>query len=185
MFRPKGVGKGGAGLKRSRTEGRYYEDFEIGDVYEHPLGRTITDADNVWITNLTMNTNPLHFDYTYSSHTPAGRPLVNSALTLALTTGLSVSDTSQNAAANLGWDSVRLPHPLYVGDTLYAETEVLEKRDSASRTDVGIVKFRTWGYQQDGTVVIEYERTVMVYKTEHSIQRKRPARRIEEVGSGG
>lgn len=160
--------------RRSMLQGRYYEDFEIGDVYEHPYGRTIIDADNVWFTHLTMNTNPLHFDYTYAAQTEVGKPLVNSAFTLALVTGMSVIDISENAVANLGWDKVRLPNPLFVGDTVYAESEVLEKRESKSRSNVGIVHFRTRGYKQDGTVVVEFERTVMVYKRGTSPRSNRP-----------
>ncbi|HLW59351.1 MAG TPA: MaoC family dehydratase [bacterium] len=159
---------------RSMREGRYYEDFHVGDVYEHPYGRTITDADNIWFTHLTLNTNRVHFDYAYAAQTEFGKPLVNSTFTLALVTGMSVIDISENAFANLGWDRVRLPHPVFVGDTLYAESEVLEKRESQSRPNVGIVRFRTRGYTQDGTVVIEYERTVMAYKRGTSPLRSRP-----------
>ena len=159
---------------RSMLQGRAYEDFHVGDVYEHPYGRTITDADNIWFTNLTLNTNSVHFDYVYAAQTEFGRPLVNSAFKLALVTGLSVIDISENAFANLGWDNVRLPNPVFVGDTLYAEREVLEKRKSRSRPNVGIVRFRTLGYKQDGTVVIEYERTVMLYTRGASPRRARP-----------
>ena len=159
---------------RSMLQGRDYEDFHVGDVYEHPYGRTITDADNIWFTNLTLNTNRVHFDYAYAAQTEFGKPLVNSTFTLALVTGLSVIDTSENAFAKLGWDNVRLPNPVFVGDTLYAESEVLEKRESRSRPNVGIVRFRTLGYKQDGTVVIEYERTVMLYTRGGSPRRARP-----------
>jgi itaconyl-CoA hydratase len=155
-------------------EGRYYEDFEVGDVYAHPNGRTVTEADNVWFTAVTMNASPLHLDYAYMANSEFGRPLVNSAFTLALVTGISVPDVSQNAFANLGWDKVTLPAPVFVGDTLYAESEVLEKRDSASRPNCGIVRVRTRGYKQDGTVVIEFERTVMVYKRGASPRAGRP-----------
>lgn len=163
---------------RSMLQGRYYEDFVVGDIYEHPYGRTIIDADNVWFTNLTMNTNPVHFDYAFAGQTEFGKPLVNSALTLAMVTGMSVIDLSENAFANLGWDKVRLPNPLFVGDTLYAQSEVLEKRESKSRQNVGIVSFRTRGYKQDGTVVIEFERTVMIYKRGMSPRRSRPRLRV-------
>ncbi len=159
---------------RSMTQGRYYEDFTVGDIYEHPYGRTIIDADNVWFTNLTMNTNPVHVDYTYAAQTDIGKPLVNSTFTLALVTGMSVVDISENAFANLGWDKVRLPNPVFVGDTIYAESEVLQKRESKSRPNVGIVHFHTRGYKQDGTVVIEFDRTVMIYKRGRSPRSSRP-----------
>ena len=150
--------------------GRFYEDFEVGDVYEHALGRTITSADNVWFTLLTLNTAPLHFDHHYSSQTEYGRPLVNSCLTLALTTGQSVTDISQNVMANLGWDDVRLPAPVFEGDTIYSRSEVLEKRESKSRATVGIVTVRTVGFNQQGIEVISFRRTVMVYKRGHEPQ---------------
>ena len=127
------------------VQGRYFEEFEVGHVYEHRPGRTITDADNVWFTLLTMNTHPAHFDYEFSKKTEFGKPLVVSPFTIALMTGMSVSDTSGKAIANLGWDEVRMTAPLFVGDTLYAESEVLEKRESKSRPDQGIVTFRTVG----------------------------------------
>ncbi len=144
-------------------QGRVYEDFEVGDVYQHPHGRTITQADNIWFTLLTLNTNAIHFDSVYAAQTEFKRPLVDSTFTLALVTGLSVSDISQNAI-NLGWDKVRLPNPVFDGDTLYAQSEVLEKRESKSRPNMGIVRFRTIGLNQDGKAVIEFERTIMVYK---------------------
>ena len=130
-------------------EGRVYEDFEVGDVYHHPLGRTITQADNIWFTLLTVNTNPIHFDSVYAGQTEFQRPLVDSTFTLALITGLSVSDVSLNAV-NLGWDEVRLPHPVYDGDTLYAQSEILEKRESRSRPHMGIVRLKTSGRNQQG-----------------------------------
>jgi acyl dehydratase len=144
--------------------GRFFEDFEVGDVYEHPLGRTITTADNIWFTLLTQNSAPIHFDHHYASQTEFGKPLVNSCLTLALVTGQSVTDISQNVMANLGWDEVRLPKPVFEGDTLYSRSEVLEKRDSGSRKNVGIVTVRTTGFNQTGTEVISFRRTVMVYR---------------------
>ncbi len=154
-------------------QGRVYEDFEVGDVYPHPLGRTITQADNIWFTLLTCNTNAVHFDSVYAAQTEWKRPLVDSTFTLALVTGLSVSDISQNAI-NLGWDKVRLPNPVFDGDTLYAQSEVLDKRESKSRPNMGIVRFKTTGLNQDGKVVIEFERTIMVYKREFVPQAKRP-----------
>jgi acyl dehydratase len=147
--------------------GRVFEDFEIGDMYQHPLGRTVLAADNVWFTLLTQNTNPIHFDRAYAAKTEYGQPLVDSTFTLALVTGQSVMDISQNAMANLGWDKVRLPNPLFEGDTVYSRSEVLEKRESKSRPNVGIVRFKTTGYKQDGTIVIEFERTVMIYRRGH------------------
>jgi len=144
--------------------GRFFEDFEVGDVYQHPLGRTITSMDNIWFTLLTQNTAPIHFDHNYASQTEFGKPLVNSTLTLALVTGQSVTDISQNVMANLGWDEVRLPSPVFDGDTVYSRSEVLEKRDSKSRDNVGIVTVRTSGFNQDGKEVISFRRTVMVYR---------------------
>lgn len=145
-------------------EGRYFEDFEIGDVYSHALGRTITQNDNIWFTLMTQNTAPLHFDAHYAAQTEFKRPLVNSCLTIALVTGQSVADVSQNVFANLGWDEVRLPHPVFEGDTIYSRSEVLDKRDSRSRPDVGIVTVRTEGFNQDGTVVITFRRTLLAYR---------------------
>ena len=147
--------------------GRVFEDFAVGDVYGHPLGRTLLAADNVWFSCLTMNTNPIHFDAEYARRTEFGKPLMNSCFTLALVTGQSVTDLTQNAVANLGWDDVRLPHPVFEGDTIYARSEVLEARESKSRPAVGIVRVKTTGVNQDGTPVIEFERTFMVWKRGH------------------
>ena len=144
--------------------GRFYEDFEVGDVYQHALGRTVTTTDNIWFSLLTQNTAPIHFDAHYAAQTEFGRPLVDSTFTLALVTGQSVSDVSQNVFANLGWDEVRLPHPVFEGDTIYSQSEVLEKRESNSRPSVGIVTVRTTGYNQRGETVITFRRTIMVYK---------------------
>jgi itaconyl-CoA hydratase len=154
--------------------GRVYEDFEVGDIYQHPLGRTVIAADNIWFTLLTQNTNPIHFDAAYSAKTEFGKPLVDSTFTLALVTGQSVTDVSQNAMANLGWDEVRLPNPVFEGDTIYSRSEVLEKRESKSRISVGIVKVKTTGYKQDGNVVIEFKRTMMIYKRGHVPQIPQP-----------
>src|SRR6266403_6226634 len=118
-------------IKKGWT-GRFYEDFKVGDVYEHVLGRTITTTDNIWFTLLTQNTAPIHFDAHYAAQTEFGKPLVNSTFTLALVTGLSVADVSQYAV-NLGWDEVRMPAPVFEGDTIYAQTEVLSRRESKSR----------------------------------------------------
>jgi acyl dehydratase len=153
---------------REGWRGRFFEDFEVGDVYEHPLGRTVTTTDNAWFTLLTQNTAAIHFDRHYAEQTEFGQPLVDSTFTLALVTGQSVTDVSQNVFANLGWDEVRLPAPVFEGDTIYSQSEVLEKRESKSRTDVGIVKVKTTGFNQDGEVVITFNRTIMVYKREHA-----------------
>ena len=147
--------------------GRVFEDFTIGDVYEHPLGRTILDADNVWFTCMTMNTNPIHFDAEYAARTEFKKRLVNSCFTLSLVTGQSVTDLTVNAVANLGWDEVKLPHPVFEGDTIYARSEVLEARESKSRPKVGIVRVKTTGTNQDGKPVIEFTRTFMVWKRGH------------------
>jgi acyl dehydratase len=144
--------------------GRFFEDFEIGDIYEHPLGRTVTTVDNMWFSLLTQNSAPVHFDHHYSSQTEFGRPLVDSTFTVALVTGQSVADVSQNVFANLGWDEIRLPAPVFEGDTIYSRSEVLETRESKSRPEVGIVKVETIGYNQEGTVVITFKRTIMVYR---------------------
>ena len=149
---------------RPGWQGRFFEDFEIGDVYEHGLGRTVTQADNIWFTLLTQNTARVHFDAHYAAQTEFGRPLVNSAFTIALVTGQSVNDVSYNVMANLGWDEVRLPNPLFEADTVYSWSEVVAKRESRSRPDVGIVTVRTTGTNQHGVSVITFTRTVMVYR---------------------
>ena len=148
------------------TDARVFEDFEVGQIFRHPLGRTVTQTDNIWFTLLTVNPNPIHFDEVWAAQTEWKRPLVNSAFTLALVTGLSVGDLSKNAV-NLGWDRIRLPHPVFEGDTLYAQSEVLEARPSRSRQDAGLVTVRTVGYNQDGEVVITFRRTIMVYRRGH------------------
>jgi acyl dehydratase len=144
--------------------GRFYDDFDVGDVFQSRLGRTITETDNIWFTCLTLNTNQVHFNNEFASGTPFGRALVNSTLTLALVTGMSVPDTSENATANLAWTDINLPNPVFVGDTLWSETEVLSKRESKSRPNVGIVAVRCRGINQRREVVIEFQRTFMVYK---------------------
>jgi acyl dehydratase len=159
---------------RAGWTGRVYEDFGVGDIYEHPLGRTILDADNVWFTCLTMNTNPIHFDSEYSARTEFGRRLVNSCFTLSLVTGQSVTDLTVNAVANLAWDEIRLPHPVYEGDTIYARSEVLETRESKSRPAAGIVRVKTTGVNQHGIAVIEFKRTFLVWKRGH-VPTGRPA----------
>lgn len=145
-------------------DGRYFDDFVVGDIYRHPLGRTVLAVDNSWLTMLTQNTAPIHFDAHYAAQTSWKKPLVDSTFTLALVTGQSVTDISQHVMANLGWDRVRLPNPVFEGDTIYSQSEVLSVRDSASNPDVGIVVVRTIGFNQTGAVVITFERTIMVYR---------------------
>ena len=158
------------GEKRFRESyGRYFEDFEIGDVYEHRPGRTITETDNTWFTLLTMNQHPLHFDKEYGAKTEFGKVLVNSCLTISLVTGMSVSDISQKTIANLGWDKVRLSGPVFVGDTVYAESQVLSKRESNSRPNQGIVSVETKGIKQDKSVVISFERSMLIPFKGHAI----------------
>ncbi|MDH3700278.1 MAG: MaoC family dehydratase [Alphaproteobacteria bacterium] len=158
------------GPNRYREDiGRYYEDFTVGDVYEHRPGRTISEADNTWFTLLTMNKHPVHFDAHYAAKSEFGKPLVNSALTLSIVAGMSVSDTSQKAIANLGWNDIRLTAPVFAGDTLYAESEVLDKRESKSRPTQGIVKIKTTGTKADGTVFMTYERSMLIPKRGHGV----------------
>ena len=150
----------------SGWQGRFYEDFSVGDVYKHPYGRTMTAADNVWLTNLTMNLNPMHFNEPYASATEFNRRLVNGLVVIALAVGMSVIDVSQNATANLGYDEVRHHAPVYHGDSLFAESEVLSKRESDSRDHVGIVTTELRAYNQDDTKVLSLRRTNMVRKCE-------------------
>ena len=152
--------------------GRYLEDFKVGDVYEHRPGRTITESDNTWFTLLTMNQHPVHFDAAYAAKSEWKKPLVNSALTLSIVAGMSVSDISQKAIANLGWDKIRLTAPVFIGDTIYAESEVLEVRESKSRPTQGIVTVKTTGKKDDGTVFMTYERTVLIPKRGHGVDDK-------------
>lgn len=142
-------------------EGRFFEDFHVGDVFRSRIGRTISDADNTHFTLLTNNTNQIHFNENYAANTEFGRSLVNSALTLAIVAGLAVADTSENGFA-LGWDQITLPNPLFAGDTLYADSEVLEARASNSRPGWGVVKVRQRGIKQDGSVVLVMTRSFMV-----------------------
>jgi itaconyl-CoA hydratase len=143
--------------------GRFFEDFQVGMVMRHPVGRTVTDTDNTWFSLLTCNPNPIHSDRHYSAQTEFGQPLMNSTFVLALVTGLSVADVSQNAV-NLGWEEVKLPAPVFEGDTIYAQTEVLSTRESDSRPTMGVVGIKTTGFKQDGTVVMVFKRTILVYK---------------------
>lgn len=157
----------------SAESGRCYEDFVVGAILRHPLGRTVTATDNTWFSLLTNNSNPIHFDRHYSAQTEFGEPLMNSTFTLALVVGLSVSDISRHAI-NLGWQEVTLPNPVFEGDTIYAQSEVLSTRESKSRPHMGIVEVKSTGFKQDGTVVIEFRRTVMVYKRGHVPHRPAP-----------
>jgi len=150
--------------------GRHFEDFAVGDIYEHSPGRTISEADNTWFTLLTMNQHPLHFDAAYAARSEFGRPVVNSCLTLSIVAGMSVADVSQKAIANLGWTDIKLTAPVFVGDTIYAESEVLATRQSASRPTQGIVTVRTTGKKADGSVFMTYERTVLVPKRGHGVE---------------
>src|SRR5215210_864507 len=144
--------------------GRYYEDFKVGDIYQHRPGRTITQYDNISFTLLTMNTHPMHFDEEYAKHSEFGRCIICSPLTVALMVGMSVTDVSQKAIANLGWTDIKLTHPLFAGDTLYAESEVLHKRESKSRPNAGLVSVKTVGLNQGGVRVCEFNRTMLIMK---------------------
>ncbi len=161
------------GEKRYRESfGRHYEEFNVGDVYEHRPGRTITETDNTWFTLLTMNTHPMHFDAEYAKASEFGRCIVCSPFTVALMVGMSVTDVSQKAIANLGWSDIKLTFPLFAGDTLYATSEVLEKRESSSRPGAGIVTVRTVGTNQDGKEVCTFNRTMLIAKRGHSVEDK-------------
>src|SRR5947207_9947307 len=149
--------------------GRYFEDFHVGDIYEHRPGRTISETDNTWFTLITMNKHPLHFDHLYAAKSEFKKPLVNSCLTLSMVVGMSVSDVSQKAIGNLGWNDIRLVAPVFIGDTIYAESEVLGKRESAKRPTQGIVTVRTTGRKADSTVFMTFERTVLVPKQGHAV----------------
>jgi itaconyl-CoA hydratase len=144
--------------------GRFFEDMEVGDVYRSRLGRTIEQTDNTWFTLLTMNTNQVHFNSQFAANTEFKAPLVNSCLTLSIVVGLSVADTSENAMANLAWDKISMPNPVFAGDTLWAESEVTSKRESKSRPNQGIIGIRTRGINQRGETVVEFQRTFMMYR---------------------
>jgi itaconyl-CoA hydratase len=159
-------GSNGDGDRRlvSGWEGRYYEDFAVGDIYKHPYGRTVTETDNVWFTNVTMNLNPMHFNEAYAAETEFGERLVDGTFVIALAVGMSVIDVSANATANLGYDDIRHHGPVFHGDTLFAESEVLAKRESDSRDHVGIVTTELRVYNQHDEKVLSLERTPMVLK---------------------
>lgn len=158
------------GEQRYRAEvGRYFEEFEIGDVYEHRPGRTITETDNINFSLMTMNQHPMHCDSAYAAKSEFGKPLVNSGLTVAIVLGMSVSDVSGKAIANLGWESIKLMAPVHPGDTIYAESEVIDKRESKSRPGAGIVRVRTLGRKADGTAFMSFERSALIQKREGNI----------------
>lgn len=161
------------GASRYRESfGRYYEDFVVGEIYEHRPGRTITQNENIWFTLLTMNTHPMHFDEEYAKHSEFGKCIVASPFTLALMVGMSVTDVSQKAIANLGWNDIRMTRPLFAGDTLYAESEVLGKRESGSRPSAGIVTVRTTGTNQKGEAVCTFERIILIAKKGYDVEEK-------------
>jgi len=161
------------GEKRFReTFGRHYEELQVGDIYEHRPGRTVTETENTWFTLLTMNTHPMHFDAEYAKASEFKRCIIASPFTVALMVGMSVTDVSQKAIANLGWTDIKLTHPLFAGDTLYAESEVMDKRESSSRPGAGIVTVRTVGTNQDGTQVCTFSRTMLIAKQGHSVEDK-------------
>ena len=148
--------------------GLYFEDFEPGDVFEHRPGRTVLDVDNTWFTLLALNIQPVHFDAAYATKTEWKKMLVDSTLTLALLTGMSGRTVSAKIVANLGWDKVKASHPVFAGDTLYAESTVLSKRESKSRPTQGIVTVMTRGVNQNGKEVMSFERTMLVHRRGHS-----------------
>lgn len=154
------------------TFGRYFEDFTVGAIYEHRPGRTITETDNTWFTLLTMNTHPMHFDAEYAKHSEFGKCIICSPLTVALMVGMSVTDVSQKAIANMGWTDIRMTFPLFAGDTLLAESEVLGKRESKSRPNAGLVTVKTSGFNQDGKLVCDFSRTILIPKRGHGVEDK-------------
>ena len=161
------------GANRYRESfGRYFEDFNIGDIYEHRPGRTLTETDNTWFTLLTMNTHPMHFDAEYAKHSEFGKCIICSPLTVALMVGMSVTDVSQKAIANMGWTDIRMTHPLFAGDTLLSESEVMAKRESKSRPNAGLVTVKTRGFNQDDVLVCDFERTVLIPKRGEGVEDK-------------
>ena len=145
--------------------GKYYEDLQVGQHFDHTLGRTVTEMDNVLFSALTMNTQPLHLNEDFAAKTEFGQRIVNGIFILGLVVGLSVPELTEGTiVATVGYDRVVNSHPVFHGDTIYAETEVLEKRESRSRPEVGIVRLKHRGRKPDGTIVIELERTAMFLK---------------------
>ncbi len=145
-------------------KGRWFEDFVVGEIIKHRPGRTILESDNTWFTLLTNNNHPIHFDYHYASKTQFGKPLVNSALPLAIVTGMSVEDVSYRSIANLEWSFIKLPNPVFIWDTIYAESEIIEKRESKSKLDRGIITILTRAYNQKNTLVMEFNRKSLAAK---------------------
>jgi len=158
--------------KGTRMSGYFFEDYEVGAIFKHWPGRTITETDNTWITLITMNTHPIHFDVNFASKQEFGKPLVNSGLTLAMIGGMSVTDISQNAVANLGWEETKIPRPTFVGDTIYAETVILERRESKSRPNCGIIRVETIGRNQHGEVIMSFIRTILMRKKPSELEAK-------------
>ena len=157
--------------------GRLYEDFAVGDIYYHPFGKTVTESDNQWFTLMTQNVAKTHVDHHFAKDTEFGKPLVNSTFVLALVTGQSTIDLSMNVFANMGWDEVRMPNPVFAGDTIYSRSKVLATRESSSRPNLGLVTVATEGFNQEGSIVISYRRTFMVYKQGHlpDVSQARPS----------
>jgi acyl dehydratase len=152
----------------SGWQGRFFEDFEIGDIYKHPYGRTVTETDDVWLTNITMNLNPMHFNEPYAAETEFNGRIVNGLVVIAIAVGMSVIDISQNASANLGYDDIRHHNPVRHGDTLFVESEVVSKRESESRNHSGIVTTDLRAYNQDDEKVLSLERTNLMLKRKHA-----------------
>jgi len=147
-----------------KWKGLFFKDFIVNDIYEHPFGRTIIEADNIWFTNLTMNTQQLHYNKDYAKKTKFKVPLVNSCLTLSILTGLSVIDLGYNLISNLEWDEVKCSAPVYIDDTLYAKSVILKKLESKSKPEAGIIEVKTIGTNQDGKIIMEFKRKFMVKK---------------------
>jgi len=163
------------------NEGMCFEDFEIGKIYAHRLGRTMIEADNTWFSLLTLGINQIHFNDHYSSQTPFGKSIIASPFTLAVVTGISACEFGQNTVANLGWSEVELPRPVVVGDTIYARSKVLNKRESASRPYAGIVEVQTEGFTQNGDIVLTFRRRLMVYRRGHLPGSKLPVPRDSKL----
>lgn len=162
--------------RHTSSLGRYFEEFTIGDIYEHFPGRTITAADNIQFSLLTMNNHPMHCDHAFAARSEFGQPLVNSGLTLAIVLGMTVADVSGKAIANLGWTDIKLSAPVHPGDTIYAESEVLAKRESRSRPTQGIVTVKTTGIKADGTIFMSFVRSVLIPKRGYGVEARHPGR---------